>query len=89
MGFICAQVSLQYGDGMWLQLTPGHGEFKVLVSSPLLLQKADKTGLCWENNQVCDALQSKDTYHSDRYSMKNSERMLAFNFTSALGFSCC
>lgn len=45
MGFICAEVSLQYGDGMWLQLTLGHGELKVFVSSPLFLQKADKTGL--------------------------------------------
>lgn len=86
MGFICAQVSLQYGDRMWLQFTPGSGEFKVLVTSPLL-QKADRTGLCWENNQVCDALQSKDTYCSDRSSMKNSERMLGFAFISALGFS--
>jgi len=48
MGFIHAQVSLQCGDGMWLQLTLGPGEFKVLVRSPLFLQKADKTGLLEE-----------------------------------------
>ena len=83
MGFICAEVSLQYGDGMWLQLTLGHGELKVFVSSPLFLQKADKTGLWRKKLTKCDALQTKDAY-CDRSSMKNSERTLARGFISAL-----
>lgn len=48
MGFTCAEVSLQYGDGMWLQLTPRIGAFKAFVNSSLFLQKkVDKIGL-WE-----------------------------------------
>lgn len=88
MGFIHAQVSLQYGDRMWLQLTLGLGEFKVFASSPLFLQKAVKTGLWRKKTTKCDALQRKDAYCSDRFSMKNSERTLAHVFISVLVSSC-
>lgn len=89
MGFICAQVSLQYGDGMWLQLSLGLGQFKVFASSPLFLQKADKTRLWRKKTTKHDALQRKDAYCSDKSSMKNSVRTLAHGFISLFIFSCC
>lgn len=85
MGFTCAEVSLQYGDGMWLQLTPRIGAFKAFVNSPLFLQNRTLGG---KDNQACDALQSRDAYCSYRDSMKNSERALASAFISTLSFYC-